>query len=131
MDSKDFARLVSNGRLPAAWHFLPGSMAALPDGDIIDAQTLRVFNIKLLVWSFLIVRWITELERRVREGFKGAVINGHNQGRYLDNQFYWPILECAEALNVPIYLHPTPPPQPVIEASYSGFSPMVTDMLAG
>ena len=82
-------------------------------GDIIDAQTLRVFNIKLLVWSFLMVRWITELERRVREGFKGAVINGHNQGRYLDNQFYWPILECAEALNVPIYLHPTPLPQPV------------------
>ena len=74
---------------------------------------------------------VAELERRVREGFKGAVINGHNQGRYLDNQFYWPILECAEALNVPIYLHPTPPPQPVIEASYGGFSPMVTDMLAG
>ena len=73
-----------------------------------------------------------ELERRVRQqGFKGAVINGHNRGRYLDNQFYWPILECAEALNVPIYLHPTPPPQPVIDVSYGGFSPMVTDMLAG
>ena len=42
-----------------------------------------------------------ELERRVRQGFKGAVINGHNRGRYLDNAFYWPILECAAALNVP------------------------------
>jgi predicted TIM-barrel fold metal-dependent hydrolase len=72
-----------------------------------------------------------ELDRRVREGFKGAVINGHNRGRYLDNKFYWPILECAEALNVPIYLHPTPPPQPVIDVSYGGFSPIVTDMLAG
>ena len=72
-----------------------------------------------------------ELQRRVREGFKGAVINGHNRGRYLDNKFYWPILECAEALNVPIYLHPTPPPQPVIDVSYGGFSPIVTDMLAG
>src|SRR5215475_4699745 len=40
-----------------------------------------------------------ELERRVRQGFKGAVINGHNKGRYLDNHFYWPLLECAEALN--------------------------------
>jgi predicted TIM-barrel fold metal-dependent hydrolase len=40
-------------------------------------------------------------------------------------------LECAEALNVPIYLHPTPPPQPVIDISYGGFAPMVTDMLAG
>jgi hypothetical protein len=73
-----------------------------------------------------------ELERRVRQhGFKGAAINGHNRGRYLDDRFYWPILERAEALNVPIYLHPTPPPQPVIDISYGGFAPMVTDMLAG
>jgi uncharacterized protein len=73
-----------------------------------------------------------ELERRVRQhGFKGAAINGHNRGRYLDDRFYWPILERAEALNVPIYLHPTPPPQPVIDVSYGGFAPMVTDMLAG
>ena len=75
---------------------------------------------------------VGELERRVRrEGFKGLVINGHNRGRYLDDQLYWPILECAEGLNVPIYLHPTPPPQPVIDISYGGFAPMVTDMLAG
>lgn len=75
---------------------------------------------------------VKELEHRVRQqGFKGAVINGHNRGRYLDDKFYWPILECAEALNVPIYLHPTPPPQAVIDVSYGGFAPMVTDMLAG
>jgi uncharacterized protein len=73
-----------------------------------------------------------ELERRVRsENFKGAIINGHNSGRYLDDKFYWPILECAEALNAPIYLHPTPPPKPVIEASYGGFSPLLTFMFAG
>ncbi len=74
---------------------------------------------------------VEELERRIKDGFKGAVINGHNRGRYLDDKFYWPILECAEALNAPIHLHPTPPPQAVIDASYGGFSPMVTDMLAG
>ncbi len=73
-----------------------------------------------------------ELERMVREhGFKGAIINGHCRGRYLDHKFFWPILERAEALNVPIYLHPTQPPKPVIEASYGGFSPIVTDLLAG
>jgi len=55
-----------------------------------------------------------ELERTVRDhGFKGALINGHSQGRYLDDAFFWPILERAEALKVPLYLHPTPPPQPV------------------
>lgn len=73
-----------------------------------------------------------ELEKMVREhGFKGAVINGHNRGRYLDDKFFWPILERAESLGAPIYLHPTQPPKPVIDASYAGFSPIVTDMLAG
>jgi predicted TIM-barrel fold metal-dependent hydrolase len=73
-----------------------------------------------------------ELENMVREhGFKGAVVNGHHRGRYLDDQFFWPILERAESLRVPIYLHPTQPPKPVIDALYAGFSPMVTDMLAG
>ena len=73
-----------------------------------------------------------ELERMVREHrFKGAIINGHCRERYLDDKFFWPILERAEALNVPIYLHPTPPPKPVIEASYGGFSPIVTELLAG
>jgi hypothetical protein len=73
-----------------------------------------------------------ELERRVRQdGFKGANINGHNRGRYLDDAFYWPILERAQALNVPIYLHPTLPPKPVMEASFGGFPPGVTFMLAG
>jgi len=40
-------------------------------------------------------------------------------------------LPCAEALSVPIYIHPTQSPQPVIEAWYQGFDPMVKNMLAG
>jgi predicted TIM-barrel fold metal-dependent hydrolase len=70
---------------------------------------------------------VEELERTVRKlGFKGACINGHTRGRYLDDKFFWPILERAEALQVPLYLHPTPPPQRVIAASYIGnFSPEV------
>jgi uncharacterized protein len=75
---------------------------------------------------------VAEMERTIHDyGFKGAMINGHVQGRYLDDKFFWPILERAEALNVPIYLHPTQPPKAVIDASYSGFAPMVSDMLAG
>jgi hypothetical protein len=43
-----------------------------------------------------------ELKRMVGDhGFKGALINGHNRGRYLDDEFFWPILACAEALRVP------------------------------
>ena len=73
-----------------------------------------------------------ELTRCVRElGFKGANINGHNRGRYLDDPFYAPIMARAEALNVPIYLHPTLPPPAVMQASYSGFHPATTFMIAG
>jgi hypothetical protein len=58
------------------------------------------------------------------------MINGHARGRYLDDKFFWPILERAQSLKVPIYLHPTQPPQSVVEASYGGFSPAVGYMLA-
>jgi uncharacterized protein len=72
-----------------------------------------------------------ELERCVRElGFRGALINGHVRGRYMDDKFFWPIFERAEALNVPIYMHPTRPPQAVVEAQYSGFSPEVSWVFA-
>ena len=73
-----------------------------------------------------------ELERTVRDyQFKGAIINGHIHERYLDDKNFWPILERAEVLDVPIYLHPTQPPKAVIAASYSGFDPAVTSALTG
>jgi len=60
-----------------------------------------------------------ELERTVAElGFKGALINGHTQGRYLDDDSFSPILERAQALDVPIYIHPTDPPQAIIDTYY-------------
>lgn len=73
-----------------------------------------------------------ELERCVRQfGFKGANINGHNRGRYLDDPFYAPVLARAEALGVPLYLHPTLPPPAVMEASYGGFHPAATFLIGG
>src|SRR5882672_8819762 len=42
-------------------------------------------------------------------GLKGAVINSHTNGEYLDDPKFWPILACAEALDVPIYIHPRDP----------------------
>lgn len=74
-----------------------------------------------------------ELERRVKtQGFKGAQINGRIGDRYLDDAFFWPILERATNLNVPIYLHPALPTAPVIKALYTGnFAPEVSAQLAG
>ena len=69
-----------------------------------------------------------ELERMVtKHGFKGAIINGHTRGRYLDDKFFWPILEGAQSLNAPIYLHPTPPPKAITDVYYAGFSPTVSE----
>ena len=49
-----------------------------------------------------------ELERCVKQlGFHGALINGHTQGHYLDEDQYQVFWEMVAGLNVPIYLHPT------------------------
>jgi predicted TIM-barrel fold metal-dependent hydrolase len=73
-----------------------------------------------------------ELEHRVRQhGFKGANINGHTRGRYLDDKFFSPVLERAQALNVPLYVHPTIPIKPVVDALYGGFAPAVTGLFSG
>jgi predicted TIM-barrel fold metal-dependent hydrolase len=51
-----------------------------------------------------------ELERSVTElGFKGWNTHSNFGDSYLDDQRYWPILERAEKLGVPVYLHPTVP----------------------
>ena len=59
-----------------------------------------------------------ELERCLRElNFCGAMINGHTNGRYLDDRAFDPFWERAAALGAPIYLHPTDPvvPAPVLD----------------
>jgi predicted TIM-barrel fold metal-dependent hydrolase len=61
-----------------------------------------------------------ELERTVKEhNFKGALINGLTQDKFLDDATFSPIFERAEKLGVPIYLHPGLPPKAVIDAYYS------------
>lgn len=61
-----------------------------------------------------------ELERTVvRYGFKGALINGLTNGLFLDDPRFWGIFERAEALGVPIYLHPAVPHQAVLDAYYA------------
>jgi predicted TIM-barrel fold metal-dependent hydrolase len=72
-----------------------------------------------------------ELERAVRLlRFKGAMINGTTHGRFLDHPSFFPILERAVTLDVPIYVHPAEPPVAVREAYYSGFDAAVTFSLA-
>ena len=56
-----------------------------------------------------------ELERAVKElGFIGWNTHSNYGDSYLDDKRYRPILERAERLNIPIYLHPTVPAIPQV-----------------
>jgi 2,3-dihydroxybenzoate decarboxylase len=57
-----------------------------------------------------------ELERGVTKlGLRGGILNSHTLGTYLDDEKYWGVFEAAEALDVPIYLHPNTPSPQMIE----------------
>jgi predicted TIM-barrel fold metal-dependent hydrolase len=64
-----------------------------------------------------------ELERSIRQlGFKGTMVNGTTRGLFLDHPNFTPFFEAAQSLDVPIYLHPAPPPVAVQQAYYSGLA---------
>jgi uncharacterized protein len=61
-----------------------------------------------------------ELVRAVKElRFLGALINGTTDGRFLDHPSYDGLLAAAVELDVPIYVHPHLPPEPVRQAYFS------------
>ncbi len=50
------------------------------------------------------------MERSIKHlKFNGFIVNSHTNNEYLDQQRYWPILEAAEALEAPLYIHPRAP----------------------
>jgi predicted TIM-barrel fold metal-dependent hydrolase len=64
-----------------------------------------------------------ELRRAVKDlRFHGALINGTTDGRFLDHPSYDGLLAAAVELDVPIYIHPHLPPEPVRQAYYSGLT---------
>lgn len=54
---------------------------------------------------------VNELDRAITQlGFIGWLAHSNfGENQYLDNKKYWPLLEAAEGLNIPLYLHPTCP----------------------
>ncbi|MGB8407434.1 MAG: amidohydrolase family protein, partial [Mycobacterium sp.] len=62
-----------------------------------------------------------ELYRGVRElGCVGGFLDGTEGGSFLDDPRYSPIFEAASELDVPLYLHPSPPPRAVQEIYTAG-----------
>jgi len=68
---------------------------------------------------------VQEIDRAVNGlGFRGVILNSHTHGEYFDDPKFWPIFECAEALDVPVYLHPNTPSKgmigPLLEKGLDG-----------
>jgi predicted TIM-barrel fold metal-dependent hydrolase len=72
-----------------------------------------------------------ELERCVgRHGFVGGMVHGTTGGLFLDDPRFEPLLARFEALDVPLYLHPAPPPEPVRRAYYDGLPGDASQLIA-
>ncbi|MFT4104130.1 MAG: amidohydrolase family protein [Lacrimispora sp.] len=73
-----------------------------------------------------------ELDRAVKElGFKGAILNGTYNGRFFDDEEFFPIFEKAAELDVPVYFHPGEINEQVAGYYYSGsWSDSVASILA-
>jgi predicted TIM-barrel fold metal-dependent hydrolase len=95
----------ANDRLFEATKKYPGrfyGFAALPTADPLAAAN--------------------ELERCVKQlGFKGAMLHSHQQGEFLDAPKYRVMWKKAEALGVPVYLHPALPHPQVVKAYFEGY----------
>lgn len=51
-----------------------------------------------------------EMERAITSlKLNGFLVNSHTQNGYLDEERFWPILEAAESLGAPLYIHPRAP----------------------
>jgi 2,3-dihydroxybenzoate decarboxylase len=95
----------ANDRLHAAMRGHPGRFAAFATLPAADPQAAA-----------------DELERTVTKlGFKGAMVHGLTNGVFFDDRRFWPIMERAQALDVPIYVHPATPHPAVIDAYYKDY----------
>ena len=106
LDSATATPLVrnANDQLAAAVRKHPDRLAAFAALALQDPKTAAA-----------------EFERCVcKLGFKGALVHGTTNGVFLDQPQFTPLFETAQALDVPIYLHPTPASQPVQDAYYGG-----------
>ncbi len=72
-----------------------------------------------------------ELDRAITtHGFKGAMLDGTTDGLFLDDPRFLPVFEAAVALNVPLYLHPAPPPKAVYDVYFKNLPGELGHMLS-
>lgn len=102
----------------------PTATAVVRDVNDRLADAVRAHPDRLAAFAALAIDDPTaasrELERAVTQlHCRGTMIDGTTHGLFLDHPKFTPILEAAESLRVPIYLHPAPPPAAVQAAYFS------------
>lgn len=76
---------------------------------------------------------VKELERAITKlGFQGIILAGRASGedKFLDDKAFLPILEAAESLSAPIYIHPAPPMTSVQKCYYDGLGDRLSARLS-
>ncbi|MCJ1403080.1 hypothetical protein MMC11_006303 [Xylographa trunciseda] len=72
-----------------------------------------------------------ELERCIKDlGFVGALLENHYEGRYYDDESFWPVFEMAEKLDTVLYIHPAFPTGP-LKQTFKGNYPPQTEIGLG
>jgi hypothetical protein len=113
--------------IPMGFEALPIATAAPLARDINDelAAAIRANPTRLAGFAFLALKdpasAAKELDRCITQlGFQGVLLDGTTDGLFLDDPRFLPVFEAAAHLNVPVYLHPAPPPEAVQKAYFSG-----------
>jgi len=109
------ACIDSNDKLAAACRKYPDRLAGFATLPMQDPQAAA-----------------QELERAVTSlGFLGALINNTcEDGSMYDDEKYWPVFERATELDVPVYIHPSYPPDNMTSHYKGNFAPMAAIMMS-
>ncbi len=123
---------------PVCTQLLPASEASIVSAandelaEIVKEHPDRLGAFATLPWKNIDAS-VTELERAVTKlGFRGVVLAGRASGEdaFLDDGAFLPILEAAEGLNAPIYIHPAPPLASVQKSYYDGLGDRLSARLS-
>lgn len=126
MDAAGIDRSILSMTAPGLHNLAPADARALqgPCNDAV-AEAIAARPDRLGGFATLAmpdpVAAAAELERTVTKlGFDGTMVHSRTTERQLDHPDNWPVFEAAEALRVPLYLHPQSPPPEVRAAYYQG-----------
>ena len=100
--------------------------------EIVKKYPDRFGALAVLPWKNVSAS-VKELERSITKlGFNGVVLAGRASGEeaFLDDKSFWPILEAAENLNAPIYIHPAAPMASVQKCYYDGLGDRLSARLS-